>query len=205
MVIPQSTALTSATGQRYEELADELFDLRLPVDSFEHFRLLLKKDPTTINTVLDRKTTEELNLHPFDDGSSLRFKAFNDLTVIFGQKGTGKSCILRAIAKHYSERGIEAKVYESASDRLDELFDIKGKDLSINLNLHNINYCSDEIDALRRSSEVPITALSKYLAYFASKTTNRRAKTLLLKDIEPEEESSPKRQFHEFRRAVGNH
>ena len=143
-----------------------------------------------------------MNLHPFDDGSSLRFKAFNDLTVIFGQKGTGKSCILRAIAKHYSERGIEAKVYESASDRLDELFDIKGKDLSINLNSHNINYCSDEIDALRRSSEVPITALSKYLAYFASKTTNRRAKTLLLKDIEPEEESSPKRQFHEFRRAV---
>ena len=36
---------------RYESLACDLPDLRLPVESFEHFCLLLEKDPTTINTV----------------------------------------------------------------------------------------------------------------------------------------------------------
>ena len=46
----------------YETLAQDLPDLRLPVDSFEHFRLLLRKDQTIINTALDRKTTEELIL-----------------------------------------------------------------------------------------------------------------------------------------------
>ena len=186
----------------YEELSHDLPDLRLPVDSFEHFCLLLKKDPTTINTILDRKTSEELTLQPFDDGSVLRLKAFNDINVIFGQKGTGKSCILKAIAKHYSENGIEAQVYESASDRLDEIFDIRGKDLAINLNSYNINYCSDEIEALRASSEVAITSLGKYVAYFASKSTNRKAKALLLKDIEPEEESRAKREFRELRKAA---
>ncbi len=35
---------------KYEELSLELPDLRLPVESFEHFCLLLEKDPTTINT-----------------------------------------------------------------------------------------------------------------------------------------------------------
>lgn len=186
----------------YEELSRDLPDLRLPVDSFEHFCLLLKKDPTTINTILDRKTSEELILQPFDDGSILRLKAFNDINVVFGQKGTGKSCILKAIAKHYSEDGVEASVYESASDRLDEIFDIRGKDLAINLNSYDIKYCSDEIEALRASSEVAITSLGKYEAYFASKSTNKRAKKLLLKDIEPQEEGRARREFRELRKAA---
>jgi len=43
---------------------------------------------------------------------------------------------LRAIARHYAENGIDARVYESASDRLAEIFDTKGRDLTINLNNH---------------------------------------------------------------------
>ena len=70
----------------YGELAKELPDLRLPVDSFEHFCLLLKKDPTTINTVLNRKTTEELLLDPFDGSSLIRMRAYDDINIIFGSK-----------------------------------------------------------------------------------------------------------------------
>ena len=186
----------------YEELSRELPDLRLPVDSFEHFCLLLEKDPTTINTVLDRKTSEDLVLRPFDDSSVLKIKAFNDINVVFGPKGTGKTCILKAIARHYSENGIDASVYESASDRLDEIFDTKGRDLAINLNNHGIDYCSNEIESLRLASEVTVTSLSKYVAYFAAKSTNRNAKKILLKDIEPEEESGAKREFVEFHEAA---
>ena len=96
---------------KYEELSRELPDLRLPVDSFEHFCLLLKKDPATINTVLGKKTSEDLVLLPFDDGSILKIKAFNDINVVFGPKGTGKSCILKAIAKHYADNGVDAVSY----------------------------------------------------------------------------------------------
>ncbi|MBN2314550.1 MAG: hypothetical protein JXM79_11515 [Sedimentisphaerales bacterium] len=186
----------------YEELSRELPELRLPVDSFEHFCLLLEKDPTTINTILDRKTSEDLVLLPFDDGSILKIRAFNDINVVFGPKGTGKSCILRAIAKHYAENGIDARVYESASDRLDEIFDTKGRDLTINLNNHGINYCTNEIKALRAAGEFGVTNLGKYEAYFAARTTNRNAKKILLKDIEPEEESGAKREFADVNEAV---
>ncbi len=186
---------------KYEELSHDLPDLRLPVDSFEHFCLLLKKDSTTINTVLNRKTSQDLVLLPFEDGTILKFQAFNDINVIFGPKGTGKSCILKSIAKYYAENGIDTKVYKSASDRLNELFDTKGKDLTINLDNQNIDYCSDEIETLRDAAEVDITSLSKYVAYFASKNTNRNAKNILLKDIEPEEESSVKREFTDFNEA----
>jgi len=188
---------------KYEELSRELPDLRLPVDSFEHFCLLLEKDPTTINTVLDRKTSEDLVLRPFDDDTVLKLRAFNDINVVFGPKGTGKSCILRAIAKYYADNGIDARVYESASDRLDEIFDIKGRDLTINLNNYGINYCTTEIKALRTAGEVGVTSLGKYVAFFEAKSTNRNAKKILLKDIDPEEEGGAKREFDDFHEAAG--
>ena len=66
---------------QYSEIARVLPDLRLPVDSFEQFCLLLQKDPTTINTVLDQKTSEDIDLQPFGDDSSLKIRAFDDITV----------------------------------------------------------------------------------------------------------------------------
>ncbi len=98
-------------------------------------------------------------LRPFGDGSALEVRAYNDINVVFGPKGTGKSCILKAIARHYSENGIDARVYEPASDRLDEIFDIAGAKLGVNLNEHNINYCQNEISELRRASEVDVTSV----------------------------------------------
>lgn len=187
---------------KYEEMSRDLPDLRLPVESFEHFCLLLKKDPVAINTVLDRKTSEDLLLRPFEDNSELAIKAFNDINVFFGPKGTGKSCILKAIAKHYSENGIDARVYESASDRLDEIFDVKGKDLTINLNTYDINYCTDQIETIRTASEQAITSLSKYVLHFKATQTNKSAKQILLKNIEQEAEGSVKQEFEEFNKAV---
>lgn len=186
----------------YEEQARGLPDLRLPIESFDHFCLLLEKDPTTINTILDKKIAEDLILKPFEDATLLKLKVFNDINVVFGPKGTGKSCILKAIAKHYCDTGIDAKVYESASDRLDELFDTKGRDLSLNLNSYGINYCKDEIEALKEAAEVGITSLSKYEIYFRIKSTSKNAKKIKLKDIDPEEEGGSKREFVEFNEGV---
>ena len=183
---------------KYKDLSADLPDLRLPVDSFEHFCLLLKKDPTTINTVLDRKTSEKLELYPFPDGTLLSLTIFNDINVVFGPKGTGKSCILRAIARHYSENGTDTTVYESASDRLEEIFDVKGKDLSIDLNHFGINYCTNEIEALRNSREVDVTSLGKYQIYFESKRTTKNAKKILLKDMVPEDGGRAKREFTSY-------
>jgi ABC-type cobalamin/Fe3+-siderophores transport system ATPase subunit len=186
----------------YAARAHELPDLRLPIDSFEHFCLLLKKDPTAINTVLDRKTSEDLSLTPFGDGTTLTIKAFNDINVIFGPKGTGKSCILAAVAKHYSKNGIDATVYESASGRIDEIFDVKGKSLSVNLNTFEISYCQDEIQTLRDASEVDVTSIQKYVAHFNAANTNKNAQKIRLKEIDPEEDGDAKRGFNEYNKAA---
>lgn len=186
----------------YAARAHELPDLRLPIDSFEHFCLLLRKDPTAINTVLDRKISEDLTLVPFGDGTKLTIKAFNDINVIFGPKGTGKSCILEAVAKHYSKNGLDATVYESASGRIDEIFDVKGKGLSVNLNTFDISYCQDELQTLRDAREVDVTSIHEYVAHFKAAHTNKNAKRILLKDLELEEEGEAKRDFDAYKEAA---
>lgn len=187
---------------KYVEGAHELPDLRLPIDSFEHFCLLLKKDPTTINTVMDRKTSEELTLVPFEDGKELTVRVFNDINIIFGPKGTGKSRILEAIAKHYTKNGIAANVYESASGRLDEIFDVKGKGLSINLNTYGISYCQDDIQVVRTAVEVDVTSVIKFKAFFESTVSNKNAKLILLKDIDTQEEGDAERNFSKYHHTV---
>lgn len=183
---------------KYVAAADELPDLRLPIDSFEHFCLLLKKDATTINTAMNRKWSEDLTLTPFEDGVPLIIKVFNDINVIFGPKGTGKSCILKAIAKHYNNNGIDASVFESASGCLDDAFNVKGKGLSINLNNYSINYCQDEIETVLNAVEVDVTSTAKFKAYFETKISNKNAQKILLKDIDTQEEGSAERSFLKY-------
>jgi hypothetical protein len=55
---------------KYQTLSSELPDLRLPVESFEQFCLLLDKDQKTIETVLDRKTAENITIQPFEDSTT---------------------------------------------------------------------------------------------------------------------------------------
>ena len=188
--------------ERYEELARDLPELRLPVESFEHFCLLLEKDATTINTALDRKLPEELVLQPFEDESFLKLTVYNDINVVFGAKGTGKSCILRAIEKHYSTSGVDARVFESASDRLDDIFDVKGKELRLDLASNGINDCTREIKFLRNATEKDATPLSKFYNHYSSKVTNRNAKRIRIKDIDTEDERVPRRKFEEYTAAA---
>lgn len=187
---------------QYEKESNNLPDLRLPVESFEHFCLLLKKDPTTINTLLDKKTSEYLILRPFPDGSKVNLKVYNDINVFFGPKGTGKSCILRAIAKYYAGKGIDSNVFESSNELLQEKYDLKGRDFTINLGPFGINYCTDEIANIKGAKEVDVTSVGNYVNFFKAKHTNSNAKKICLKDLEPEEESGPKRKFEDYNKSA---
>ena len=90
MVTPRIYGSDVQDWTRYKEESANLPDLRLDVEGFDHFCLLLEKDPTTINTVLDKKIAETLLLTPFEDGTLLSLRKINDINVVFGPKGTGE-------------------------------------------------------------------------------------------------------------------
>jgi predicted ATPase len=147
---------------------------------------------------MHQKTCETLTLIPFEDGKALTLKVFDDINILFGPKGTGKSKILEAIAKHYTKSGIDARVFESAADRLDDIFDVKGKNLSLNLNTYDISYCQDDIQLVRHAQEVDVTSTTKFRAFFETAASNKNAKKIVLKDIDTEEPGGAKRTFTKY-------
>jgi predicted ATPase len=186
---------------KYTEEVVKLPELRLSVDSFEHFCLLLEKDVPAIDTAIDRKHSEVLTLQPFEDETKVKIRAFNDINIIFGPKGTGKTKILEAIAKEYSNRGIKASVFESAPDKLADRFDIRGKNIEESIDLQGIDCCRDEINRIRKAKESDITSLYKYREFFNSENKNKNAKKMKIKDLPTLLSENSASKFNEYKEA----
>ncbi|WP_428036120.1 hypothetical protein [Amphritea sp.] len=186
----------------YSEEADRLPELRLPVESFEHFCLLLEKDISTIDTAIQRKHSETLKLQPFEDATQISIKAFNDINVFFGPKGTGKTKILEAIARHYSSNGIRATVFESAPDKLADRFDLLGKNIEQDVELGIIDDCKAEISRIKGAKESDITSLYKYRDYFNTESKNKNAKIMKIKDIPSASSEASSKKFGEYTGAL---
>lgn len=187
---------------KYKEISKRLPDLRLPVESFEQFCLLLEKDDQTINTILDKKTPENMTISPFEDDTTLELRCHNDINIFFGSKGTGKSKILEAISKFYQNKGVSATVFEPSSSKLEKEYDLKGKNYTLNLENHEVNYCTDEIDFIKKSSEEDVTNLNDYRQYFSSTTTNRNANKFVLKNLIQQNTEEKKREFDSYEYAM---
>ena len=198
------TSIYGSDVQDWDEYANKvnlLPELRLPVESFEQFCLLLEKDANTINTLLDTKTPENLCMKPFEDDTEINITVYNDINIFFGAKGTGKSKILEAIARHYSSKGKQASKFESGTDSLKSKYNLKGKGLIINLDPFDIKYCTDEIKRIKGAKECDVTSIQKYKNFYERESQSKNAKKILIRDLIPLNESKPKQKFEEYSEA----
>lgn len=182
----------------YQIESKELPDLRLPVESFEKFCLLLEKDETTIKTILKEKHYEELNLKPFDSEDTVNINIYNDINVLFGPKGTGKSDILKAISKHYQEKGEKANVYESNKEDIKNTYDIRGDNLQKTLIDFNLTSCKKNIRRIKKAEEINITNISKYKDFFSKEISNKNANRILIKDYQIEDYKHKERELQKI-------
>jgi predicted ATPase len=188
---------------QYQEQSKSLPDLRLPVESFEQFCLLLDKDQVAINTLLDKKDPEPISIKPFKDETVLEIIVYDDINVFFGAKGTGKSDILTAIAGYYSAKGITCKKFESGSVKLDDAYDLAGKNLKLDLKDHEISYCNKEIELIRLAQEVHITSISKYKQFFSDSLKNKKAQKIKIKDMPRVNTQNSEREFELIQNSNG--
>lgn len=179
----------------YNDISKKLPELRLPVESFEQFCLLIDKDTITIKTILDKKTRETIPLYPFGVAELIEVDIYNDINIIFGSKGTGKTEILKALSIHYNGKGFKTEVYESNAQKLDDVYDLKGNLFSIDIERFGIDSCSEEIALLKNFTEKGITSISSYLRYYSSEATNKISQSIKVNLYTPEDENSAKRNF----------
>lgn len=179
----------------------KLPELRLPVESFEQFCLLLEKDDFTIKSILDKKSKESIKIDPFNNPNEIiEIDIYNDINILFGSKGTGKTDILKALSKYYNSKGFNTEVYESNSQKIDEVFKLKS--LKIDFNEIDIDNCTEEIASLKSSSEKDVTSLSKYGQYFSEEITNKLSKKLKTDKFLLLDETSNKRNFENTKKIL---
>lgn len=179
--------------------SNKLPELRLPVESFEQFCLLLDKDDTTIKTILDKKTKEPIQISPFGIAELINLEIYNDINILFGSKGTGKTDILKALSTYYNGKGFKTEVYESNKNKLEDAFDLKGSQFTIDIEELGIDNCSDELTLIRNATEKAVTSLSAYYRYYSDESKNKIAQTIKVNQLTLLDENSPKRSYDEVK------
>lgn len=154
----------------------ELPELKLDVDSFEKLILLAKKDKSTINTLLNKKEQriKEIQIKINDSKKEkISIPIYNDINVIFGAKGTGKTAILEGLKNKYLQEGNKYSLYK-ASD-VDEVMDQKLKFSDTertNTNL-DISFIKGMIEFIKNWEEILPTSLNDYIEYSKTKKNNK--------------------------------
>ena len=151
----------------------ELPQLRLPVDSFEQFALLAKRDGRTINTLLDKVAPNPVIAHPHT-GVDVRLPIFGEVNVLFGQKGTGKSEIAKSLSDEAVSMGLTCSCYTGNQKTSDFDALLKANSVSRNpiiLGKEDIEAAVKEICSWEEGMPTP---LSDYIEWIRTKGNNQK-------------------------------
>lgn len=137
-------------------------ELRLPVSSFNQLILLAKRDQNTVQHLLDSKQAETITVSPVD-GEEFDLEFYNDVNIIFGEKGTGKSKILESIAGRMASQGRNVVYYEG-SKRDEDLSRLLDKsDMSQAAAKLGIGNHKEDFTVISSWEEPSVTPIKDYL------------------------------------------
>lgn len=159
-------------GSDVQDWADypgcELPSLRLPVDSFEQFCLLAQRDEGTVETLLGKRGTISATSHPCE-GVDVPLVLREDINVLFGQKGTGKTKIVESLEAALANRGMRCCSYYGARKHADFKSLLATDGIVRDTTRFGRESCAEEIELILGWSDVAITPLSSYVEWWETR------------------------------------
>lgn len=144
-------------------------ELKMPINSYESFLLLLKKDSRVIKTFLNQKEEINYSIQPFldenkPDDTEITLPLRHDVNVIFGGKGTGKTKILRALKKKMVLDFGESKISSYEGQTKDEDYKnlIKRPFSSSYFDLLNIEAGETEFKVIKEWTSPSLVTTNKF-------------------------------------------
>ena len=152
-------------------------DLRLPVSSFEQFCLLAKRDTVVINTILNQKNPKEFSVSP-NKNISFKLKIFEDVNVIFGQKGTGKTEILNSLHNSMQQEGYTCVKYIGSQKEDDFNRLLNTTDMKVDCEYLEVDKCEEEFNSLINWKDSNITLFANYIKWLETRSNNNNKKSM---------------------------
>ena len=175
--------LLGSDVQNWAEYEKSRFStLRLPVSSFEQFCLLAQKNVPVIQTLLSQRDPKEMTVYPHKD-VAIEIPIYEDINILFGQKGTGKTEIIKSLKRHYENKGVPYKYYYASEKTatFDKLLDTS--DIPRDPSMFGRSTCLDELDYLYGWQDEAPTPLQNYEKWWKTKDNNSRRAKLAIADI----------------------
>lgn len=169
---------------------DKTSELKLDVDSFKQFIFLAKKDYKVVETLLNKKSPVEIdisyknNLNKNSNSKSEMVKIYDDINIIFGTKGTGKTDVLNRIKSYFDSKNIDYSYYEPSKidDEINNKLVVKETDR--NLTLYGLNDCASDFEKISVWKEGNITQIKKFIDYYKTKDTNKNKTKLKVLNVQ---------------------
>lgn len=168
-------------------------NLRLPVSSFSHFCMLAKKDQVIIDTLLSKKGSREMKISPHE-GVHIKIRIFEDVNIFFGQKGTGKTELLKSIEKYFIEKSISCQSYYASTKEEDFSKLEKTSDLTRDVSKVNLLPCEEEFKYIKSWEDKNPTLLNAYSDWYKTKDHNLNKSKMKITDAV----SLPVKSTHDF-------
>ena len=150
----------------YEECT--FAELRLPVGSFSEFLLLARRDANVVETLLNKKVPIKITGRPHKS-VKLPLKIYPDINILFGQKGTGKTEILKSLYDEMVKSGKNCQKY-IASENTDDFDDFtKIQDMELDLSKIGAEPCAEEFELISEWADANPVQFSMYLQWAETK------------------------------------
>lgn len=136
--------------------------------SFSEFLLLAKRDKSVVETLLSKKNPISIIGKPHQS-VNLPLMLYPDINIIFGQKGTGKTEILKSMYEAMLGAGKSCKKYIASerSEGFSSLLSIQ--DMEVSLEKMGIDSCEEEFSKIARWNDNNPTQFSNYINWYQTK------------------------------------
>lgn len=165
---------------KYEEC--NFSNLKLDVGSFNQFLLLSKKEPTIITTLLNKKNKEKFIMKPHNS-VSLPIELYEDINIIFGDKGTGKTEMLKSLEQSMINKNMNVVTYygNEKDSEFDKLIN-KDDYFIADTKLFN-QKVKDAFEYIYSWNDIDPTSLKDYIEWYETKDNNENKKSLKICDL----------------------
>ena len=147
---------------KYHE--SDFANIKVDVDSYNQFLLLMKKDENLIDTLLHKQYKDTIDIS-YDSDSHEEVEFYDDINIIFGTKGTGKSEVLKNIKRHFNSKGKDIGYYEpkNTEDKIDEKLNVDSEERK--LSFYGKDNLSQIFIDIKSWSDKNVTQFKDYLEY----------------------------------------
>lgn len=161
---------------------NDFVNVKLEMDSYRQFWNFIKKDNQVIETLLNKQTSYTVDI-AYRQNKEEKIKLYDDVNVVFGTKGTGKSVLLDSVNKFFLSKGKKISVYnaDKTQSKISEKLEISSVEKT--LEHYGLESKKELFESVSKFADSNVTQIKDYIEYTKSKNKNKNRERMKIVDI----------------------